>query len=322
MRYRTIPRTDIHASSICLGTASIGSTLNEADSFKMLDTFVDLGGNFLDTSLNYADWQCEIKSVSEKTIGKWMKLRQNRNRIVVGTKGGCPKPAEGRFFRLSREELEHDLQKSLSNLQVSTIDLYWLHRDDPSRPVSEMIDFLHEQVIAGKIRSFGCSNWSVERIEEARAYSEAAGKYGFCANQMMWSLAEPNPDGISDKTLAVMDQATKKYHETYDLAAVPFSSQAGGFFGRALSRTELEKAKPSLGKYFNDVNFGRLERVREVAGKIGAAPSAVALAVLFAQPYAVYPIIGSRTTEQLADSCAAGQLRLEEKTARYIETGE
>lgn len=322
MIYRTIPRTELNASSICLGTASVGSTLNEADSFRMLDAFVDLGGNFLDTSLNYADWQCEIKSVSEKTIGKWMKLRNNRNRILIGTKGGCPKPAEGRFFRLSREDLEHDLQMSLNNLQVSTIDLYWLHRDDPSRPVSEMIDFLHEQVIAGTIRNFGCSNWSVERMEEARTYAEAEGKHGFIANQMMWSLAEPNPEGISDKTLALMDSATRNFHETYELAAVPFSSQAGGFFSSSRSRPELEKSKPSLGKYFNDVNFGRLERVREVAAQIGAAPSAVALAVLFAQPFAVYPIIGSRTIAQLEDSCAAGQLRLDERTANYIVTGE
>lgn len=166
MLYQTMPQTDLMLSSICLGTASLGSTISKSESFRLLDEFAELGGNFLDTSLNYADWECEIKSVSEKTIGEWLKQRKQGNKIIVGTKGACPN--QERFFRLTREDIIHDLHNSLNNLQTDCIDLYWLHRDDPTQPVELIIDVLQEQVEAGKIRYFACSNWTVGRIQEAK----------------------------------------------------------------------------------------------------------------------------------------------------------
>src|SRR5690606_2970866 len=130
MIYRTIPDTNLNVSSICLGTAQIGSTINKEDSFRLLDQFIELGGSFLDTSLNYADWQSDIASISEKTIGEWAKQRNVWGKVIIATKGACPAPKPGRFFRLTREDIIHDLHNSLRNLQTDCIDLYWLHRDD------------------------------------------------------------------------------------------------------------------------------------------------------------------------------------------------
>lgn len=315
MIYHTIPHTDLRASSICLGTASYGAKISKTEAFRLLDVFTSLGGSFLDTSLNYA------QGLSEQTIGEWMKQRNHRDRIIVGTKGGCPMPG-GAFFRLRRQDLQSDLQLSLRHLQTDYIDLYWLHRDDPAVPVQEIIDFLDEQAEVGKIRYFGCSNWSVRRIEEARQYAQRAGKRFFCANQMMWSLAQPNEEHMADQTLYWMDSDTMSYHRRTGMAAAPFSAQAGGFFSGAYRRGDTAPRKLSVFKlYGNELNFGRLERTLEVAASMGIASVTVALAYLFTHPFVVYPIIGSYTPQQLEESCAAGGLRLDKATVKYIKSG-
>lgn len=322
MKYATIPRTDLTASSICLGTSAIGSRLDEEQSFRLLDLFVELGGNFLDSSHNYADWACEVKSISEKTIGKWMKARKNRDRIIVGTKGACP--TKERFFRLTRDDIMQDLLGSLQNLQTDCIDLYWLHRDDPSLPVDDILETLLDAAEAGKIRHFACSNWTLPRLMEAQSIAASKAKPGFCANQLLWSLAEPNRNNMADDTIVVMDEDTKQYHARTGLAAIPFSSQAGGFFGGRYNREDAgegHKRTNVVNVYFNETNFARLDRVRETAAGLNESPSAVALAFMFAQPFPVFPIIGSKSPEQLTDSCKAGDLRLDEQTVRYIETG-
>lgn len=322
MRFAYIPQTDLYASAICFGTAQIGSKLDEAASFRLLDLYVELGGNLVDSSHNYADWACAIKSVSEKTIGKWMKLRKNRGQMIVSTKGACPEP-NGRFFRLGRDDIMSDLNSSLSNLQTDCIDMYWLHRDDPFVSVGQILEPLLEAVDAGKIRYFACSNWTLARIQEVQRLAEAKGRQGFSASQVMWSLAKPNQEQLSDKTIVVMDEETKAYHANTRMAVFPFSSQAGGFFGGKYGRKSQEShTQSAVGKiYFNDTNFSRLERVQQVAARLDTTPNAVALAWLFAHPFAIFPIVGPHSEDQLIDSCIAGELRLDEATARYIETG-
>ena len=155
---------DLHPSPICLGTADLGSAVNRSDSFALLDAYLDLGGNFLDTAKVYADWLPGERSTSEKLLGEWMRLRRNRQRIVLATKGAHPDLATMHLPRLSRAEIEADLHASLRHLQTDIIDLYWLHRDDPARPVEDILATLQDAVRAGKIRYFGCSNWRVERI--------------------------------------------------------------------------------------------------------------------------------------------------------------
>lgn len=323
MILKTIPATELHASVICLGTATLGSSINEMESFKLLDSFVKAGGNFLDTSLNYADWECEIKGISEKTIGKWLKLRKNRDSIIIGTKGACPSLDPRYFFRLSREDILSDLQKSLTNLQTDVIDLYWLHRDDPTKPVGDIIDVLDEQVRAGRIRYFACSNWTLDRIEEAQFYAATHGKMGFCANQMMWSLAEPNKGNLPDQTIVTMDEKTKHYHQKMGLAAIPFSSQASGFFSGKYHMDELPTKLGVGSTYFNDSNFSRLDRVMELSRQLAQPSSVIALAYLSSSPHGfpVFPIIGPSNVKQLEESCLAGDVLLEADAIRYLEVG-
>lgn len=321
MKYATIPHTELHASRICFGTATIGGAIGEADSFALMDAYCGLGGNFIDTASVYSDWESEVKSVSEKTIGKWLQSRRNRDKIILATKGGHPPFENLLASRLSPEDISLDLEKSLTHLGTDVIDLYWLHRDDPSRPVEEIIDSLHAHVQAGRIRYYACSNWTTERIEAARQYAVSTGKQPFVANQMQWSLAEVNPGSVADPTTVQMDGQMLDYHIKTGLAAIPYTSQAQGFFSGKF-RPE-DRSKPSVADmFYNEANFARLNRVQELAGQLGRSGTEIALAYLTSQPFATFPIVGCRTRQQLEESVSAGDLQLDAGTVRYLHGGE
>ena len=192
MKYVNIPHSDLYPSCLCLGSNRFGTVIDHADAFALLDAFVAMGGNFIDTALIYADWiPGAPKSASEKTIGQWLKHSGNRDRVVLATKGGHPNLSTMHLHRLSKADITRDIDASLSNLQTDVIDLYWLHRDATSVPVTILIDTLNEQVQVGKIRYFGCSNWQVERIIAANDYANKNDLQGFVASQPWWSLAQP-----------------------------------------------------------------------------------------------------------------------------------
>jgi aryl-alcohol dehydrogenase-like predicted oxidoreductase len=201
MKKRVIPNSGLCPSFLCLGTVPFGSTMSEKDSFGLLDAYLHLGGNFIDTANVYADWIPGEKSTSEKTIGKWLKSRQNRQQLIVATKGGHPDLNLLHVPRISKGNIIHDLHESLRHLQTDYIDLYWLHRDDPKVPVEEILMTLEEQVQSGKIKYYGCSNWTAFRIKEAQKVAASLGTKGFVASQPMWSLAVPNYEHMTDKTL-------------------------------------------------------------------------------------------------------------------------
>jgi len=321
MRKRRLPRTELQVSVVGLGTALFGSGISEPDAFGLLDRYFEAGGNLLDTSLNYANWQWPVPGISEKTIGKWMKMRGNRADMVIGTKGACPLLNDGPFLRLSREDIVSDLQTSLRNLQTDTIDLYYLHRDDPARPVEDIIGVLEEQVRAGTIRHYACSNWTLSRLVEAQRYASRQGLQGFSANQMMWSLAEVNRQQLSDPTLVSMDEDMKRYHRETGMAASPYSSQANGFFSGKYAQGD-DQLESWVGRhYYMQSNFARLEQVGYEARQRGHSCSVVALAYMLspAHDFEVFPIIGPKSMAQLEESLTAAELQIDAETARRLE---
>jgi len=323
MRRRRIGETDLEASCLCLGGALFGSTLSEGESFALMDAFVEMGGNFLDTAHGYADWVEGFRGlcISEKTIGRWMKSRGNRDSMLVGTKGGWVN-FRTRALMSSREELLTQIERSLRELQADCIDIYWLHRDDPKYPVSHFIDLLNEECDLGHIRCFGCSNWTVARIREANAYAAAHDMRGFTANQMWWSLAVPDLDAYGDPTTVGMDDEGMRLHRETGIVAVPYSSQAKGFFNK-LDRQGLEGMDGFCRRIFGSrQNVERLPRVKEVAASLDASIAQVVLAWLLAQPFLTIPVIGCRTIEQLRDTVKATQVELSDAQVSYLATGE
>lgn len=318
MKYRRIGEIGKEASVICLGTGAFGASVGEQEAFALMDAFLDGGGNFLDTAHNYSDWIPGERSRSEKLIGRWLKARGNRASIVLGTKGGHPDLNNMRVPRLSSAEIVQDLDESLQFLQTDYIDLYWLHRDDPTRPVAEILETLDGQRRLGKIRGYGCSNWSIARIEEARSYAAKHGLQGFVASQPMWSLAEPNESGISDKTMTHMDDEGFAYHLRTGLAAIPYSSQAKGFFTKADTLGYDQVPKALLSKYGNERNRARLGVAQRIAGERSVSVAQVALGFLVAQPFTTIPIVGCKTLEHLRESMDAADLSLTEGELREL----
>lgn len=311
--------SDLSPSVLCLGGVPLGSTLDAGASFALLDVFVALGGNFIDTAKVYADWLPGERSVSEKTIGRWLQQRRTRARVILATKGAHPELSSMHKPRVTPQWIVADLEQSLRNLQTDCIDLYWLHRDDPTRPVEEIIDTLHAQATAGKIRAFGCSNWRAARIAAAQRYAHARGWPGFVANQMLWSLAAVDVQALPDPTMVSMDESLHSLHRQTQLAAIPYASQANGYFQR-LATGALE-AMPAGNRrlYDTPTNRARYARIERLATESNLSVTAIVLGYLRGQPFPTIPIIGCRTLAQLEDSCRAADVVLSAEQIAFLE---
>jgi aryl-alcohol dehydrogenase-like predicted oxidoreductase len=321
LRTGNIPGTDLTPSVLCLGTSHFGDTVSREMSFGLLDRFVERGGNFVDTAKVYGAWVPGERSLSEKVIGEWLKSRDNRNLVVLATKGAHPELSTMDIPRMNKEDIELDLEQSLNNLHTDYIDLYWLHRDDPGKPVKEVIDILNELVRLGKIRYFGCSNWRSDRIEAAQQYAKSKGLQGFVASQTRWSLASYPPE--NDPCMVMMDQKEFEYHERTGLTSIPYNSQASGFFSGRYPSETLTEQRPGnrkVWKLCTEDNLRKLRFIEILARELNLTMTQVSLNYLLSNPeFPVFPICGVKNLEQLEDSLAAGEVRLDRDLFAGIE---
>jgi len=242
MEYVKLNRTNLEVSPVCLGTVNYGTELSENDSKAQLDKFLDAGGNFIDTAQIYGAWGSGLECYSERVIGNWLNENGNRNKVVLATKGAHPEWGFMETPRVNKSCIEKDLNGSLKLLCTDYIDLYFLHRDDINTPVEEIMECLEDARRAGKIRHYGCSNWSLLRIKEAQAYCESKGLEGFVCNQLMWSLADINFDGLPDKTFILMDEETHKYSTQTGMNVMAYMSISKGYFTRLTNGEVLPKS--------------------------------------------------------------------------------
>lgn len=319
MRYVQLPGTDLTLSAVCLGTSGFGGSVLEPQAFDLLDAFLALGGNFIDTALIYSDWLPGPRSMTEKLLGRWLQTRGLHAHVVVATKGAHPDLHTMHVPRLSPDDLISDIDQSLRNLQTERIDLYWLHRDDINTPIGEIIDTLHAQAAAGKIRYFGCSNWSVARITEAQAYAEQRGIQGFVANQPMWSLAQPNFAAFTDQTLVVLDDAGLDFHRRTGLPLIPYSAQAHGFFTKLDAGGRAALSPSNDAQYYNETNLRRLHRAQELAQQHSVPIGAVALSYLSSQKVTTVPVVGCKRLDHLQESISAADLILTQAEMDSLE---
>ncbi|HEY3236285.1 MAG TPA: aldo/keto reductase [Polyangiaceae bacterium] len=293
-------------SPICLGSVGFGTDISQEKSFELLDAFSAQGGNFIDTAHVYAAWLDGGTGASERTIGAWMRARGNRDQMVIATKGGhCPLDAKPKEGRLSRDDLDRHLSESLERLGVESIDLYWLHLDELARPVDEIMESLAAFKESGRIKSYGASNWSTERIQQANASAKAHGLGPFVANQPWWSLGAV---GNSSDPL-------RDWHQASGLPMIPYSSQSNGYFGDAnvqWARDGFNGDAPVANSFDTPLGRRRLRRAVDLGDEKGVRPSQIALAFLMSQSFPVFPIIGTGDLEHLQSAMDAATLRLTE----------
>lgn len=314
-----LPGTDLAVSPLCLGGVPFGAPLGERETFALLDRFVERGGNFIDTARIYSDWIPGEKRRSERVLGDWLQARGHRDRLVIATKGAHPFIESVDFPRTSAAELRDDLEGSLRTLRVNSIDLYWLHRDDPARPVHHFIDVLNAFQREGKIRAFGASNWSATRLRAAHDYARVSGQRGFSANQPFWCLgchaAKPPPF----TGYVLFDAEAWRFHRETGLAVIPYTSQANGFFAKLARPKHLQPADLAEHAFHTPPNLAAGEVVTRLAQERQVTVSAIVLAYLRSRPFTVVPIIGSHTPAQLDDSATALDVRLTPGELRELE---
>ena len=265
MEKKKFLNTDLEVSPICLGTVNYGTALGEKESKAQISSFLDKGGNFIDTAHIYGSWVEGKSSPSEKTLGSWFKETGRRSDVILATKGAHPDWSHMDIPRVHAKDITHDLEESLEHMNTDYIDLYFLHRDDPKVPVSEIIDCLDDQVKEGKIRYYGCSNWKLDRLKQAHDYAVKKGSKGFVCNQLMLSLADINFYNLPDKTFVLMDKETREYQKEVGINAMAYMSIAKGFFTRKLAGENLPESVTSV--YENKTNTRIYEEAKKLVAK-------------------------------------------------------
>ncbi len=308
-------KTNLNVTPVCLGTVNYGSFMAEDASIRQLYEYVEMGGNFIDTAHLYGDWNPGDGPRSEIAIGKWLAESKLRDKVVICTKGAHPDMRTMHIPRCSNEEILSDLNGSLKALQTDYVDMYFLHRDDVNRPVGEIVEFLEEQVKAGKIRHYGCSNWSLARMAEADAYAKEHGLQGFTCNQLMWSLPDINFDNLDDKTFILMDAPTFAYHNKEQKNAMAYMAMAKGYYSKIFVGKEVPY---SISKVYENEVSGKIYDLLKETVTPECTMADYVLKYLQVQPFPTVPIVSCSNHDQLVEAMHSMEAKCDEEVMKKI----
>lgn len=308
MRYGSIPGVGDRVSRLVLGSM-VFSTEPEAfdTTCRLLDRFAAAGGTTVDTARIYAH------GTSESAFGEWLKRSGRRADMVVLGKG-AHHDTQTLERRVTPAAIHEDIETSLREMQLETIDIYILHKDDPDSEVGPIVQALNEEARAGRIKAFGGSSWSHQRLAEANAYADEHGLLPFTVSSPNLALAVPNePMWVGCVSIAGDAEAQAWYQQT-GMPVFAWSAQARGFFSGRY-RPELTvgatlDAQNVMRTYYSDANWERYRRADELAELKGCTLRQVALAWVLHQPLEVYALIGPATVGELDDCLGALDVEL------------
>lgn len=301
MKKVTIKNTDLEIAPINFGGNVFGWTLDEKESFNILNKFTEGGFNFIDTADTYSWWVNGKGGQSEEIIGKWMKERKNRQDIVLATKVGSETKEHG--FDISKKHILKSVDESLKRLGTDHIDLYYTHFDDNKTPVEETLSAYDEIVKAGKVRYIAASNVSPERLIESFEVAEKNNFPKYVALQPHYNLVEREKFETEYAPLV----------EKFGLSVFPYWSLAAGFLtGKYRTEADFETTARGGGikKYFDDKGKAVLAALDKVSEKHQSQPATVALAWLLANPLITAPIVSATSERQLQTIFDAPKLEL------------
>ena len=279
------PGLDKKVSRIFFGTASMPFMMGMGAE-SLLDQMVSSGINAIDTARGYGQ--------AEATVGKWLAARKNREEVVILSKCGNVSP-DGKVL-VNREVILREISESLKALQTDYIDIYLLHRDDPKTPVSELIDTLNELTDAGKIRVFGVSNWTDERIREANAYAASKGLRGFSASSPNYGLARQVTDPWGGGCVTISgpeNREARKWYEENQMPLIAYSSLGRGLFSGRFRSFDYEGAGKVLDPfaikgYLSEDNMRRLAEAETYAEAHGISVPQTAMRFILSSPMNVF----------------------------------
>jgi len=303
MKLRPLGRSGLSVPPLCFGCNVFGWTVDEAASFRLLDKVLDEGLNFLDTADVYSRWvPGHSGGESETIIGKWMKLRGNRGKIILATKVGMDM-GDGKVG-LKADYIARAVEDSLRRLQTDVIDLYQSHKDDETTPQEETLAAYDKLIKAGKVRVIGASNFSAERLQAALDISNKTGLPRYESLQPEYSLAARSS----------YEGPLQRVCEQNEVGVITFFSLAAGFLtGKYRSEADYGKSprgERSIAKYMNERGRRILAGLDAVAKETGAQPASIALAWLLAKPSITAPIASATKPEHVDTLVAATKLML------------
>jgi aryl-alcohol dehydrogenase-like predicted oxidoreductase len=322
MKYRTIgsdPATRREVSVLVLGAMLFGSVTDEKTSFAILDRYAEAGGNFVDTSDNYAFWVDGGQGgQSEELLGRWRRSRGIGDEIVVATKLGARPLAPGTSYTdnaegLSAKVIRESAERSRERLGVEKLDLLYAHIDDHTVPQRETVEGFAALVAEGTVGLLGVSNQAVWRVERARALAAAAGLPGYEVLQYQHSHLRPRSDVPSelfpDGSLGHAGPELLGYLRAEpQLTLVAYSPLLKGAY------THPDRLPQD---YDHPGTPARLAVLRDMAKETGATVNQVVLAWQLGGELPIVPLVGASSVAQLEENLAAVDLELtQEQRAR------
>ena len=299
---REIGKSGIQVYPFAFGGNVFGWTIDEKTSFGVLDAFIDLGLNFIDTADVYSRWKPgNTGGESETILGNWLKKSGKRNKVVLATKVG--KPMGENMKGLSKRYITQAVEASLKRLQTDYIDLYQSHDDDKDTPLVETLETFTGLIKQGKVRAIGASNYSSDRLAEALQVSAANGLAAYQCLQPEYNLYEREH---YEKELELVCLKN-------NIGVINYYSLASGFLtGKYRSENDLSKSPRGQGikKYLNDRGYKILAALDEVSAQYHTTPGTVALAWGMARPGIVAPIASATSIAQLKETAQAVDLQL------------
>jgi aryl-alcohol dehydrogenase-like predicted oxidoreductase len=309
MQLRQLGASDLQVAPLTLGGNVFGWTIDKVTSFEILDGFTGAGFNLVDTANVYSRWAPgNTGGESETIIGKWMKARNNRDKVIVATKVGADL---GQGKNLTKQNILQEAEKSLLRLQTDYIDLYQTHWDDDVTPVEETLEAYQQLIKEGKVRWIGASNLSAKRLTDSLAAGERDGLPRYQTFQPNYNLYVREP----------FERDLEQICLDNNLGVINYYSLASGFLtGKYRSQDDLNKSPRGAGvaAYLNERGFRILNALDRVAAEQNTSPASVAIAWLIARPSVTAPIASATSTQQLQDLVAAAQLHLDDSSIQLL----
>lgn len=295
-------KSDLQVSPIAFGGNVFGWTLNEKESFKILDAWLDAGFNFIDTADTYSTWvPGNSGGESETIIGKWLHECGRRNDVIIATKlaGEMGEGKKG----LSAKYISEAVEASLKRLKTDYIDLYQSHYDDKETPVSETMEAFDKLIKEGKVRYIGASNLSATRISESNDFARENNFSPYISLQPLYNLFDRY----------TFEKEYQQLVEKEGLAVMNYYALASGFLsGKYRNEDDLNKSQRGGGvkKYLNERGFRILKAMDKVAESHNVPLAQIALAWLLHKPYITTPIASATNEKQLKELVSAADLTL------------
>lgn len=308
---KKLGKSDLMVSPLMFGGNVFGWTIDESESFKILDSFVNGGFNFIDTADTYSRWAPGNKGgESETIIGNWMKKAGKRKEVIIATKLGGD---VGKGKNLKAGYVKEAAEASLKRLHTDHIDLYQTHYDDPQTPVEETMTALNQLIGEGKVRYIGASNLSAERIKASNDFARKNNLQPYVSLQPLYNLYD-REKFENEYLKMVTDEG---------LAVLPYYSLASGFLsGKYRNEADLQKSARGEGigkKYLNDKGYQILKAMDKVAAQLKVSLSEIAIAWLLQKPFITSAIASATNEKQLHELMNATNLKLTNEQMKELD---